>query len=136
MNHQESLKFLQKAIVQLESGLKQYAQSNGNDLIRDGVIQRFEYTYELSWKTLKRFLESTNPVAETIDQMSFSTLIRTAWEQGLLKSSWDIWKNFRDARNDTSHAYDQEKAAKVFVRIPEFLLEVRYLYDQLLSRIK
>ncbi len=92
MNHQESLKFLQKAIVQLENGLKQYAQSNGNDLIRDGVIQRFEYTYELSWKTLKRFLESTNPVAETIDQMSFSTLIRTAWEQGLLKSSWDIWK--------------------------------------------
>ncbi len=134
MDHPLSLQFLQKAILQLDSGLKEYEANNKSQLLRDGVIQRFEYTYELAWKTLKRYLESTNPSEIAIEKMSFSTLIRTGWEKELLKSSWDVWENFRNARNDTSHAYDEKKAQKVFSRIPEFLEEVRYLYDQLLER--
>lgn len=129
-----SLEPLQKAMHQLENGLNEYAQSSKSDLLCDGVIQRFEYTYELAWKTLKRFLESTNPTPALIDQMSFQTLIRAAWEQGLLKSSWDVWENFRDARNNTRHVYDAKKAKQVFAKIPDFVKEVHYLYHQLASR--
>ncbi len=129
-----SINFLQNAILQLENGMEEYKQNNKSDLLRDGVIQRYEYTYELAWKTLKRFLEVSQPSVTTIDQLSFPVLIRTAWEQGLLKSSWDVWKIFRDARNQTSHAYDEKKARKVFSIIPNFLIEVKYLYQQLDKR--
>jgi nucleotidyltransferase substrate binding protein (TIGR01987 family) len=130
-----STDFLEKAISQLENGLEEYNQGSQSDLLRDGVIQRFEYTYELAWKTVKRFLEVSLPSLTTIDQLSFPELIRTAWEQGLLKSSWNIWKTFRDARNQTSHAYDEKKANKVFSIVPQFLNEVKYLYQQLHQRI-
>jgi hypothetical protein len=42
--------------------------------------------------------------------MSFATLVRTASERGLLKSGWDKWQIFREARNITSHTYNQAKA--------------------------
>lgn len=41
--------------------------------------------------------------------MSFPTLIRTASENGLLRSGWDTWYEFRKARNLTSHVYDEER---------------------------
>ncbi len=47
------------------------------------AILRFEYTYELSHKMLKRYFEMTEPNAEMIDQMLFPDLIRTASERGL-----------------------------------------------------
>jgi nucleotidyltransferase substrate binding protein (TIGR01987 family) len=131
-----SIHFLEKAILQLETGIKEYEQTPKSDLLRDGVIQRFEYTYELAWKTLKRFLEISQPSLAVIDQLSFPVLIRTAWEQGLLHSSWDVWKKFRDARNQTSHAYDEKKAQKVFSIIPLFLNEVKFLNQQLQKRVK
>lgn len=136
MEEKISLNPLKKAIDQLDNGLKEYNQIQlKSDLLRDGVIQRFEYTYELAWKTLKRFLEISNPSANLIDAMSFPSLIRSAWEQELLKSSWDNWKKFREARNNTSHAYDGPKAKQVFAIIPDFLEEANYLYQQLLKRI-
>jgi len=130
-----SLEPLGKAISQLENGLEEYEKNKTNDLLRDGVIQRFEYTYETSWKILKRFLEAMSPSPDTIDQMGFPTLIRTAWESGLLKSGWKAWNKFRDSRNKTSHTYDEKIAKEVYSRIPKFLEEVKHLYAQLSARI-
>jgi nucleotidyltransferase substrate binding protein (TIGR01987 family) len=75
---------LNNAISQLEQGLKAASADAKDQLKRDGVIQRFEYTYELSHKMLKRFLEATEASSQTIDAMSFPDLIRTASERGLL----------------------------------------------------
>ena len=52
-----------------------------DEFLRDAVIQRFEFTYELSHKMLKRFLESTSPSPANIDEMAFQDLIRTGNEQ-------------------------------------------------------
>ncbi len=127
---------LSKAVGQLESGLRDYERMPDLTIVRDGLIQRFEFTYELSHKMLKRFLEATaaNPVE--IDQMTFQNLIREGEERGLLRSGWDVWSIFRRARGTTSHTYDESKALEVVAIIPDFLKEAQFLYDQLIARDK
>ncbi len=122
---------LEKAIAQLDAGLRESLAMPESELLRDGVIQRFEYTYELSWKMLKRYLEAILPNPEEVDGMTFQTLIRTGSEQGLLLSGWDTWVLYRKARGTTSHTYDQEKAREVYRIVPDFLREARYLLDRL-----
>lgn len=127
---------LEKAIMQLEAGLQESQTNPESELLRDGVIQRFEYTYELSWKMLKRYLEAALPNPEEVDGMSFQTLIRTGSEQGLLLTGWDRWADYRKARGTTSHTYDGEKAREVFSVIPAFLQEARYLLERLSQKLK
>jgi nucleotidyltransferase substrate binding protein (TIGR01987 family) len=122
---------LGNAIAQLRTGLETLNLTPGNQLYRDGVIQRFEFTYGLCHRMLVRFLEQTSAAAGDVDQMSFAALIRTADERGLLKSGWDKWQLFREARNITSHTYNQAKAEQVMAVVPEFLSEAKFLYEQL-----
>lgn len=131
---------LANAIGQLEKSIafskSDMAQLNDElfEQLRNSVIQCFEFTYELSGKMLKRYLEATaaNPVE--IDASSFQNLIRRGNEQGLLRSDWLMWKIYRQARTDSSHTYDADKAEKVFELAPDFLEEARYLYQQLTAR--
>lgn len=124
-----------KAIASLDEALIEINKQKGNQFVRDATIQRFEYTYELAHKMLKRFLEMTEPNKEEIDQMSFSSLVRTGAEKGLLLHSWDVWAGYRTARNLTSHTYNEAKAIEVCQVIPQFLDEARYLFEQLQKRI-
>lgn len=126
---------LEKAIASLNEAVVAYQQEESNNFIRDAAIQRFEYTYELSHKMLKRYLEMTEPNAEAIDQMSFQDLIRTASERNLLSNGWDIWKDYRHARNATSHTYNEKKAKEVYAVIPRFLKEADDLLTKLKNRI-
>ena len=66
--------------------------------------------------------------------MAFPDLIRTGYEKGVLLSSWDKWHEFRDARNETSHTYDEAKAQLVFAKLPEFRNELRFLLEKLKER--
>jgi nucleotidyltransferase substrate binding protein (TIGR01987 family) len=125
---------LAKAIGQLEAGLAILAKDDENALLRDGVIQRFEFTYELSHKMLRRFIEATSANPQEADTMSFQELIRVGSEQGLLISGWDKWRDFRKARGITSHTYDESKAIEVLSVVPDFLSEARYLYEQIAKK--
>ena len=126
---------LGKAMASLDEAVTAYEPQKSNNFIRDAAIQRFEYTYELSHKMLKRYLEATEPNEEEIDQMSFPDLIRTGCERGLLLNGWDVWKDYRSARNATSHTYNEKKANEVYRVIPEFLKESSYLLSKLKKRI-
>lgn len=121
----------EKAVAQLAVGLQAAQVEDASDLLRDGVIQRFKYTYELSWKMLKRYLEMTLPNPEEVDGMSFQTLIRTGSEQGMLFSGWDHWVDYRKARGTMSHVYDGDKAREIYQTVPDFLEEARYLLGKL-----
>lgn len=125
------LSFLRKAIARLDAGLTRYRQDIHDEQIRDGLIQRFEFTYEISHKTLKRFLEATSASPQEIDRMSFQDLIRTANEQGLLLGSWSDWRTYRDMRARTSHTYSEEVALDVVAGIPRFLEEASHLARRL-----
>lgn len=130
---------LEKAVATLESALRTYIQSKDSleqdkrDLMRDGVIQRFEYTFELSWKTMKRYLEMYG--LEKVDKLSNRDFFRSCFETGLIRDP-EIWFGFLSDRNQTSHIYDQEIAADVFDSANKFMVDAKYLVEQLQKRIK
>ena len=66
--------------------------------------------------------------------MSFSAIMREAFQRGLVQSELSIWKEYRKLRGTTSHTYDEDKARVVFESVPGFLREARYLRDQLQQR--
>lgn len=128
---------LANAIAQLEKSLA-YANSPAaladaglREQLRNSVIQCFEFTYELSWKMLKRYLEETEASPADLDLATFQSLIRLGNERGLLRSDWRLWKIFRQARTDSSHTYNAAKAEAVFGIAPEFLREAQALLHKL-----
>ena len=130
---------LLSAIQQLEKSLK-YANSPQSQVdpglfeqLRNSVIQCFEFTYELSHKMLRRYLKEISASPDDIDLSTFADLIRTGNEQKLLRSDWSRWKAYRQARTDSSHTYDEDKAIAVYRIAPEFLEEAKYLYKELMK---
>ena len=131
---------LDDAIAQLEEALEYH----GSDLasrdpalklhLRAAAIQAFEFTYELSFKMIKRHLEQASENPARFDEMSFSAIMREALPAGFVQSELSIWKEYRKLRGTTSHTYDKDKARVVFESVPDFLREARYLRDQLQQR--
>ena len=126
---------LLSAITRLEEGWETFQRDTTDTLIRDGLIQRFEFTYEIANKTVKRYLEDTSASPQLFDVTSFQDLIRSGNEAGLLLGDWPAWKTYRDMRAKTSHTYDEKIAIEVVEGIPAFLEEVKYLRDKLKQRI-
>lgn len=125
---------LQNAVSRLEEGFVRYQKDIGDTQIRDGLIQRYEFTYEVSHKILKRYLEKVSPNPEIYDAMPFSDLIRSGNEQDLLLSDWNKWKVFREMRAKSSHTYDECIALEVVAVIPEFIVEAKVLLQKLQQR--
>lgn len=126
---------LVNALRRLEEGWTRFAADRSDTQIRDGLIQRFEFTYELSHKMLKRYLESVSATPDEFDSMSFQDLVRTGSEQGLLASDWSTWRGYRDMRAKTSHTYDENVAVAVVAGIPAFIEEARHLVAQLTQKL-
>ena len=126
---------LASAVERLHEGLARHRGEPADEQIRDGLIQRFEYTYELSHRFMRRFIRMTAASPADIDQMPFQDLIRTANQHGLLRGDWPAWHRFRDLRARTSHTYHAETAALVASEIPSFLDEAAYLCSQLRARL-
>lgn len=97
--------------------------------LRAGVIQNFEFTYELSWKFIKRWL-AINLGKTAVEGLSRRALYRLAFEYQLI-GSVDEWMLFHQARNETSHTYDEQTAQEVFGVAKEFLEHSNTLYNQL-----
>lgn len=127
------LSSFEKALASLDEALAEFDRTQ-SQFVKDACIQRFEYTYELAHKLLKRQLEAMSANPSEIDQMSFPDMIRSGAERGLLANGWDEWRRFRDARNATSHAYNEKKANEVFARIPAFRDEAAFLLARLHER--
>jgi len=103
--------------------------------LRDGLIQRFEFTYELSHRMLRRYLKETAASPEEVERMPFADLVRTGTVHGLLRGGWPDWRRFREMRARTSHTYDGAVAALVVAAIPAFLEEVEHLHAELRRRL-
>jgi nucleotidyltransferase substrate binding protein (TIGR01987 family) len=125
---------LERAINRLDEGWARYQRDVSDLQIRDGLIQRFEFTYEISHKMLKRYLEFTSATPTQYDAMSFADLIRSGNEHGLLLGLWPDWKRYRDMRAKTSHSYNEDIASEVVACILPFLAEARHLLAQLKAK--
>ncbi|MBI5162740.1 MAG: nucleotidyltransferase substrate binding protein [Magnetospirillum sp.] len=125
---------LRNAVARLREGLERYRRDVADAQIRDGLIQRFEFTYELSHRMLKRFLVATAPSPTEFDDMNFADLIRSGNERGLLRGNWPAWKTYRDMWAKTSHTYDETVAREVVGGIDAFLDEAEFLLARLQER--
>jgi nucleotidyltransferase substrate binding protein (TIGR01987 family) len=123
------------AVDRLREGLERHRREPHDEQLRDGLIQRFEFTYEFSYRVLRRYLQLVSASPEVYDQMPFQDLIRTWNEQHLLRGNWPDWHRDRDMRARTSHTYSAAAAEQVVASIPDFLAETTYLCDQLKQRL-
>jgi nucleotidyltransferase substrate binding protein (TIGR01987 family) len=126
---------LGNAVRRLREGLERHKREPTDEQIRDGLIQRFEFTYELTHKMLKRYLKETAASPDEIDRMPFADLVRSGNAQGLLRSDWPAWRRFREMRARTSHTFDAQVASQVASAIPGFLEEAEHFYAELQRRL-
>lgn len=118
-----SLSSLERAIRSLEKAvsidLVGVDDPLQNELYRDATIQRFEYTQELCVKFIRRVL--LNAFSQTdVDELTYRDLMRVAFERGLIADPLP-WFDAREARNKTSHAYDEKIATEVYLAASHFL---------------
>ncbi|WP_428487286.1 HI0074 family nucleotidyltransferase substrate-binding subunit [Rhodopila sp.] len=124
-----------KAIDRLREGLARYQNEPADDQLRDGLIQRFAFTYEPCHGMLKRFIRQAAASPGEVDRMTFQDLIHTANQQDLLLGDWPVWHCYRDLRAKTSLAYHAETADQIATSIPAFLAEASHLRDRLIRRL-
>ena len=125
----------EKALASLFEVIKIYNSNKTNLITRDSMIQRFEYTYSISLKMIKRYLASGAFVFENIDGMTFNEMIRQANKMGILRSNLERWDIYRQKRNLTSHTYDEKIAQDVASIIEDFALEAKYLLEKLKEKL-
>ena len=129
----------EKAVASLDEALTARGRSPepegspGRKLLRDAAIQRFEYTFELARKFLKRYLEVYG--LEQADGFSHKDLFRVGFEQGMVRDSAP-WIEYLKKRNLTSHVYDDEVAGEVFRVIPGFLDDARFLLGRIREKAR
>lgn len=113
---------LAKALQSLQRALKQPL----NDIVRDATIQRFEFTFELSWKVLKRYFELNSRLSD----YSLKNIFREAGKQKLI-SSVENWFGYLEARNLTSHTYNEQTADEVYQAAQKFAVDAAELIKKL-----
>ena len=100
--------------------------------LQAGLIQNLEFTYELCWKSIRRWLE-TNVSPEVADGVTRRELFRLAAEN-LLIDDVDEWMRYHAARNDTSHQYYRALAEETLALMADFARAARRLLNNLKAR--
>lgn len=124
------LSSFQKALASLGRAIARSEQAPADEELRDAVIQRFEFTFELAWKTLKRQLEQEVAEPASVDRLSFHDLLREAAERGLV-GDVEAWMEYRRQRNITAHTYDGDKARSVHRTALQFFPDARALCEEI-----
>jgi nucleotidyltransferase substrate binding protein (TIGR01987 family) len=121
---EQRLEDFQKAYSRLESAL---SNTELEELEKDGVVQRFEFTFELAWKTLKDYAEEQG----FADVASPKKAIQKAFEIGLFEDG-DLWMEMLVDRNTMSHLYDEKASGVIFENIKnKYLKALGGLADKL-----
>ncbi len=103
-----------KAFSKLENSVQEilHRKNNADDIVKEGVIQCFEYTHELAWNVLKDFLEEKS----RREIFGSKDATREAFEAGLI-SNGEVWMDMIRSRNQTPHTYNEMTANEIFHKI-------------------
>ena len=109
----ERFELARKQFERASSRLSEALRENETSFMRDAVIQRFEFTYDLAWKCMFYWLRANG---ETVAEM-VRPVIQAAFRAGLIDNA-ERWEKIKDCRDETSHTYDESKAIGVaaFIR--------------------
>lgn len=126
---EERISDLKKALDRLEEAIS-ISKELDITTLRDGVIQRFEFTMELSWKALKSLLNSEGVEEATTPK----SIVKAGYKSGVIKNV-EIWLEMLDDRNLTSHIYNQAIADEIYERIvAKYYEELKNNYEFLRER--
>ena len=115
---------LKKATNKLNEALR----GDASDLEIDGILHRFEFTFELTWKTMKDCLEEQGIVGKI---GSPREIIKEAFSAGLIDNG-EVWMDMMLSRNELSHLYDEETSREIYDNIKEiYILEINKLIQKL-----
>lgn len=103
---------LKNAVTRLQEALY---EENATDIVIDGVLHRFEFSFELAWKTMKDYLEYMGIVEKT---GSPREIIKSAFKAELIEDG-EGWIEMMLARNTLSHLYSEEESRKIYNQIKE-----------------
>lgn len=122
MNHKDirwrqRFENFEKAYKQLQSAVTDFPKLS--DLEKEGLIQRYQYTFELAWKTLKDYLESQGVSASFPREVIKASFLHQIIQNG------EVWMDMLEKRNLMAHTYDEVK----------FKLALQYINDQYFSAI-
>lgn len=117
---------LKKAYTRLKEVSDLY--DGKDDIIRDSLIQRFEFTYELTHKTLREFMKY---LGVTLENSFPRTIFKKAYVNNLISDD-KVWINLLEDRNSTSHIYNENLADEVANRIVKYYVNaISELVDNL-----
>ena len=120
--YKRNLKSLEKALLQLGDALEQ----SESPIVRDACLQRFEFCYELLWKTLKIFLEEIHGVRAVSPRQVF----KEAFALSIIDEELTFVEMI-ESRNTLSHSYNEEQAAKIYVKCADYLEVMNNVLAQL-----
>lgn len=127
---------LQRAAAQVEKSYgylhSDMAKDNAElrDEFRSATIQKFEYTYELAVKMIRRQLAEIASDPMRLRSVVFNDLMREAADAGIIADAKSFVR-YRAVRNETSHTYEEKTAEKVVASVGDFLSDMRFLLKQL-----
>ncbi|MCX5783214.1 MAG: HI0074 family nucleotidyltransferase substrate-binding subunit [Elusimicrobia bacterium] len=121
---------LERAIRVASSQIKGEVDTDYEEVIRAGVIQNFEFTYELCWKFIQRWLSQNQNPQDAQSPITRKELFRMAAQREIIKNT-ENWFTYSEARNVTAHVYDSEVAKKVYAQALPLLADAKYLLAQL-----
>lgn len=117
-NYQKALARLEEAVLKVRDEFQIDADGSIeedeflDDIIKEGIIQRFEYTHELAWNVLKDFLKN----AGNTRIFGSKDATRAAYAEGLIVQG-EVWMDMIQSRNTSSHTYDETTADAIFLKI-------------------
>ncbi len=141
MNHPVDYSKFERSLARLREQHANWHQNHSHRMTMDreavieSVIHRFEVCYDCLWKVLKRHLRRRE-FGLDMDRLSNSPnpTFRLAHENGLLPGTMASWLRYNDARNDTSHDYDGDKAQACLALVPGFINDAVCLHARMTGR--
>lgn len=115
-----------------DAGFMRGLDDDAREVVKAGVIQHFKIAYELSWKFIRRWL-NTNINPTVADGVTRPQLFRLAAENRLI-DDMEQWMRHHKARNQTSHIYETAIAEEVYAAVPGFACDARKLLEAMEAR--
>ncbi|MBF0200640.1 MAG: nucleotidyltransferase substrate binding protein [Desulfamplus sp.] len=119
----------EKSIINFEKALKRMEDvllEQENSIVRDATIQRFEFTYELMWKTLKVFMEDIHGIRTVSPRQVF----KEAFSLSLIEEE-EIFLDMIQSRNKMSHTYNEDQANEIYQKCPSYLGAMKGVFEKI-----
>ncbi len=115
-------------LIKASNRLEEALSEGISDLAIDGVLHRFEFTFELAWKTMKDYLEYQGITGKI---GSPREIIKEAFAAGIIEDG-EIWIKMMLSRNELSHLYDEEASREIYDNIKEnYMNEIKKLVNRM-----